>query len=92
MGGKILRTHTDELIEQGYLKGLELSIKQGVEKERTRMIQTYMIKKNLSFDQTYDFLRDLLDFPEEERDFYQKNRGRKKIIFAPSIFTQQVLL
>ena len=31
MGGKILRTHTDELIEQGYLKGLELSIKQGVE-------------------------------------------------------------
>lgn len=68
MGGKILRTHTDELIEQGY----QLSIKQGVEKERTRMIQTYMIKKNLSFDQTYDFLRDLLDFPEEERDFYQK--------------------
>jgi hypothetical protein len=72
LGGKILRTHTDELIEQGYLKGLELSIKQGVEKERIRMIQTYMIKKNLSFDQTYDFLRDLLDFPEEERDFYQK--------------------
>ena len=30
LGGKILRTHTDELIEQGYLKGLELSIKQGV--------------------------------------------------------------
>ena len=72
MGGKILRTRTDELIEQGYLKGLELSTNQGVEKERTRMIQTYMIKKNLSFDQTYDFLRDLLDFPEEERDFYQK--------------------
>ena len=72
MGGKILRTRTDELIEQGYLKGLELSTNQGVEKERTRMIQTYMSNKNLSFDQTYDFLRDLLDFPEEERDFYQK--------------------
>mgnify|MGYP000805838327 FL=1 len=72
MGGKILRTRTDELIEQDYLKGLELSINQGVEKERTRMIQTYMSNKNLSFDQTYDFLRDLLDFPEEERDFYRK--------------------
>lgn len=72
MGGKILRTRTDELIEQGYLKGLELSTNQGVEKERTRMIQTYMSNKNLSFDQTYDFLRDLLDFPEEERDFYRK--------------------
>lgn len=58
MGGKILRTRTDELIEQGYLKGLELSTNQGVEKERTRMIQTYMSNKNLSFDQTYDFLRD----------------------------------
>lgn len=72
MGGKILRTRTDELIEQGYLKGLELSTNQGVEKERTRMVQTYMSNKNLSFDQTYDFLRDLLDFPEEERDFYRK--------------------
>ena len=72
MGGKILRTRTDELIEQGYLKGLELPTNQGVEKERTRMIQTYMSNKNLSFDQTYDFLRDLLDFPEEERDFYRK--------------------
>ena len=72
MGGKILRTRTDELIEQGYLKGLELSTNQGVEKERTRMIQTYMSNKNLSFDQTYDFLRDLLDFPEEERYFYRK--------------------
>lgn len=72
MGGKILRTRTDELIKQGYLKGLELSTNQGVEKERTRMIQTYMNNKNLSFDQTYDFLRDLLDFPEEERDFYRK--------------------
>lgn len=72
MGGKILRTRTDELIEQGYLKVLELSTNQGVEKERTRMIQTYMSNKNLSFDQTYDFLRDLLDFPEEERDFYRK--------------------
>lgn len=72
MGGKIFRTRTDELIEQGYLKGLELSTNQGVEKERTRMIQTYMSNKNLSFDQTYDFLRDLLDFPEEERDFYRK--------------------
>lgn len=72
MGGKILRTRTDELIAQGYLKGLELSTNQGVEKERTRMIQTYMSNKNLSFDQTYDFLRDLLDFPEEERDFYRK--------------------
>ncbi|MEE0013383.1 MAG: hypothetical protein UE329_09820 [Lachnospiraceae bacterium] len=72
MGGKILRTRTDELIEQGYLKGLELSTNQGVEKERTRMIQTYMSNKNLSFDQTYDFLRDLLDFPEEEKDFYRK--------------------
>ncbi len=72
MGGKALRTRTDELIEQGYLKGLELSTNQGVEKERTRMIQTYMSNKNLSFDQTYDFLRDLLDFPEEERDFYRK--------------------
>lgn len=72
MGGKILRTRTDELIEQGYLKGLELSTNQGVEKERTRMIQTYMNNKNLSFDQTYDFLRDLLDFPEEEKDFYRK--------------------
>jgi hypothetical protein len=72
MGGKILRTRTDELIEQGYLKGLELSTNQGIEKERTRMIQTYMSNKNLSFDQTYDFLRDLLDFPEEERDFYRK--------------------
>ena len=72
MGGKILRTRTDELIEQGYLKGLELSTNQGVEKERTRMIQTYMSNKNLSFDQTYNFLRDLLDFPEEERDFYRK--------------------
>lgn len=72
MGGKILRTRTDELIEQGYLKGLELSTNQGVEKEQTRMIQTYMSNKNLSFDQTYDFLRDLLDFPEEERDFYRK--------------------
>lgn len=72
MGGKILRTRTDELIEQGYLKGLELSTNQGVEKERTRMIQTYMSNKNLSFDQTYDFLRDLLEFPEEERDFYRK--------------------
>mgnify|MGYP000791960320 FL=1 len=50
MGGKILRTRTDELIEQGYLKGLELSTNQGVEKERTRMIQTYMSNKNLSFD------------------------------------------
>lgn len=67
-----MRTRTDELIEQGYLKGLELSTNQGVEKERTRMIQTYMSNKNLSFDQTYDFLRDLLDFPEEERDFYRK--------------------
>lgn len=72
MGGKILRTRTDELIEQGYLKGLELSTNQGVEKERTRMVQTYMSNKNLSFDQTYDFLRDLLEFPEEERDFYRK--------------------
>ena len=45
MGGKILRTHTDELIEQGYLKGLELSIKQGVEKERTRMIQTFVSRR-----------------------------------------------
>lgn len=72
MGGKILRTRTDKLIEQGYLKGLELSTNQGIEKERTRMIQTYMSNKNLSFDQTYDFLRDLLDFPEEERDFYRK--------------------
>lgn len=72
MGGKILRTRTDELIKQGYLKRLELSTNQGVEKERTRMIQTYMNNKNLSFDQTYDFLRDLLDFPEEERDFYRK--------------------
>lgn len=62
----------DERMEQGIQREREILEKVGVGLERTRSLLTYMKKKDVSFDQAYDDLSKLLNFPENEREIYRK--------------------
>lgn len=68
MGGSILRTRTDDLIDLGVAQGID----RGVDQERLRNIQKYMEKKMISFDEAYDYLKDTFDFPESQRESYRQ--------------------
>lgn len=68
MGGSILRTRTDDLIDLGVAQGID----RGVDQERLRNIQKYMEKKMISFDEEYDYLKDIFDFPESQRESYRQ--------------------
>ena len=66
------RMQMDERMEQSIQREREIMERVGVGLERTRSLLTYMKKKNVSFDQAYDELSKLLNFPENEREIYRK--------------------
>ena len=62
--------YENDIREEARQEGLEQGLECGKTEERLKMLERYMLKHNVDFDEAFDSLKDLMNLQEEQYPVY----------------------